>query len=88
MRALTPKIVADDEQLAQAIDAVTIRMKTHRRARRKIVRAQDELHRLVDDSAWKAYLKLEQAVNERDSDEVDVLVRWAFRAGVRWARRA
>ena len=41
-------MLADDEALALAIDAVTIRMKSHRR------RAPDELHRLVDDRAWRA----------------------------------
>lgn len=45
------------------------------------------LQRAVPRDAGNVYLHLEDAVNERASDEQDLLVRWAFRQGRRYERR-
>ena len=80
---LTPEVLADTEKLGEAIDAVLLADPEHRRATRRILKRQAALHRLVDDAGWAAYLDLEQAVNERATDDYFALVRWAWKEGRR-----
>ena len=72
---LTKKIVKDDFALSDAIIAVVTNVNGRRKQTKAILKLQDHLRRAVDPKAWKVYLRLEEAVNTRDSDEQDVLVR-------------
>jgi hypothetical protein len=38
---------------------------------------------MVKPEAWAHFLKLESLMNDRSSLEVELLVKWAFTAGVR-----
>ena len=68
--------------LGDAIDAVLLADPEHRRATRRILKRQAALHALVsDDAGWRAYLDLEQAVNERAIDAIHALARWAWKEG-------
>jgi len=80
---LTRKIVADDLRLSDAIIAVLTAARGRRMLTKAILRLQRHLQRAVSPKAWRVYLHLEGAVNERASYEEDVLVRWAFRQGPR-----
>jgi hypothetical protein len=84
---LTKKILRDDLALSDAISAVLEGAKRHRAQTKKILLLQRTLQRKVARDAWNVYLHLEDAVNERSSDEQDRLVRWAFRQGRRYERR-
>jgi hypothetical protein len=84
---LTKKIIRDDLALSDAISAVLEHAKRHRAQTKKILLLQRTLQRRVPRDAWNVYLHLEDAVNERASDEQDALVRWAFRQGRRYERR-
>ena len=85
---LTKKIVRDDLALSDAIIALLTRSKGKRRKLTKaILRLQRRLQRAIDPKAWRVYLHLEEAVNERASYEEDMLVRWAFEQGCRFERR-
>jgi len=80
---LTPEIVADDDALALAIHEFLLGSKKMRKLSRRVRRAQGRLHRVVDGRAWRVYLRLEEAVNDRDGLEGDLLIRWAYEAGKR-----
>ncbi|MGH7295919.1 MAG: hypothetical protein ACRELB_13335 [Polyangiaceae bacterium] len=80
---LTPEIVADDDALALAIQDRLLGSGAMRRLTRRVRRAQDRLQRVVNREAWARYMVLEEHVNDRSSQEVDLLIRWAFEAGKR-----
>jgi hypothetical protein len=80
---LTAAIVNDDDALAVAISELLLGSPAVRRLSKRVRRGQDRLERAVDRRAWKRYLKLEELVNDRTSQETDLLVRWAFEAGKR-----
>jgi len=80
---LTPEIVADDDALALAIQDMLLGSRAMRKLTKMVRRAQDRLQRVVNRKAWAKYMVLEEHVNDRASQEVDVLVRWAFEAGKR-----
>jgi hypothetical protein len=85
---LTKKIVKDDLALSDAIIAMLTAAKGKRRELTKtILKLQRRLQRAVDPQAWLTYLRLEEALNERESYTQDALVRWAFRQGRRYERR-
>ena len=78
--------IRSDLSLGDAIDAVLLADPEHRRATRRILKRQAALHALVSDAGWAAYLDLEQAVNERATDDYFALVRWAWKEGRRRRR--
>ena len=79
---LTPEVLADTEKLGEAIDAVLLADARYVKASRVVTRKQLALHALVsDDAGWRAYLDLEQAVNERAIDAIHALARWAWKEG-------
>ncbi len=80
---LTSDIMADDDALALMIDELTLGSKRVRKLSKKVRRAQDRLRKVVKSKAWAKYMKLEQIVNHRAGEEVNLLVRWAFEAGKR-----
>jgi len=85
---LTPAVVADDSALHGLIPDIVERAAlapyTH-----EVLRLQARLRDLLlpDEERWKAYLALEEAVNDRIAAESLVLVRWAWREGRRVGRR-
>ena len=87
MSKLTPDMLADDEQLALAIDEFLGSDRSYRRRRRKIVELQGQLRELVGDEAWALVLEVEESVNRRNADLLTRAVRWAFEQGRRRGRR-
>lgn len=81
-----PDQIDADEALDLVIDAVLIGNGGLRKLTKQILKKQKRLHGAVDDDGWKAYLKLEEVVNERASKQMDVLVRWALTHGSRSRR--
>jgi predicted nucleic acid-binding Zn-ribbon protein len=80
---LTAAIVNDDDALAVAMNELLLGSKTIRKLSKRVRRTQERLQQVVDRKAWKRYLKLEELVNDRTSQETDRIVRWAFEAGKR-----
>jgi hypothetical protein len=80
---LTPEIMADDDALALAIQDVLLASRTMRKLTRRVRRAADRLQRVMNRKAWARYMVLEERVNDRTSQEVELLVRWAYQAGRR-----
>jgi len=85
---LTADILKDDEKLGEGIDQVTFLDPKMRKLARAIVRRQRELRRVVGDDVWKAFLRIEEIVNERFAGAVILVARWAFEEGVRARRRS
>ncbi len=81
---LDPDIIADEEQLFEAIEKVCTMDRRWQRLRQAVRRRQEDLRRLADNEPWSAYLRLEEAVNARAVREHDLLVRWAFDEGRRF----
>jgi hypothetical protein len=75
--------VSDGEALALVIDGVLRSSSKIREQSRKIRKAQDRLRKMVKPEAWGHFLTLESMMNDRSSLEVELLVKWAFTAGVR-----
>jgi hypothetical protein len=80
---LTPEIMADDNALALAIQEMLLGSRAMRKLSRRVRRAADRLHRVVNRKAWAKYMVLEEVVNDRATQEVELLVRWAYEAGRR-----
>ncbi len=72
--------------LALVISGVLLSSKRYRGATKKVLAAQARLERLVGSKAWRRYLELEEAVNDRAAVESDLLVRWAFAAAMKSGR--
>lgn len=81
-----PDQIDSDEAIDLICDAVLIGNDGLRKLTKQILKHQKRLHRAVDDDGWKAYLKLEEIVNERATMQMDVLVRWALGTGSRSRR--
>ena len=79
---LTAEIVDDDELLAQAVDAVVLRDPDARRLMEEIVLQEEMFKSVVGADAWGLFLRLDELRNERFSELLLVVTRWAFRAGV------
>lgn len=79
-------LVTSDEAISLMIDAVLIGSESLRKMTQKVMKAQRRLRHRVDDDGWKAYLRLEEVVNERATIQMDVLVRWALTHGSRSRR--
>ena len=83
---LTADIVADEQLLAKAVEAQLVEHPDMVRHRRRIVRHQEELRRVASGKAWKAYLKVEEAVNARYDLALRLVAAWAFEAGRKCGR--
>lgn len=79
---LTPAAVAVDEELSDAVYRLLETEPGFRRWSRGVRGAQRKLRRLASPAAWKAFLPIEEAVNERTNEEFRILVRWAFEEGL------
>lgn len=78
---LTADIVTDEQALVEATEGVLLTHSGMLKHRSHIIRRQQELRRVADDKAWKAYLRLEEAVNGRYDLALRLAAAWAFREG-------
>lgn len=69
--------MTEDEVIDLAIDTVLGASMGLKRLSKKILRAQRQLRSLVDDDAWRVYMRLEELANERASLQMELLARWA-----------
>lgn len=81
-----PDIIDADEAIDLVIDAVLVGNAGLRKLTKQILKHQRRLRRAVDDDAWKACLKLEEAANARSDIQMQILVRWALAHGARSRR--
>jgi len=81
-----PELIDSDEAIDLLINAVLIGNAGLRKLTRRVLSEQERLRRAVDDEGWKAYLKLEEAVNARSDVQMQILVRWALAHGARSRR--
>ena len=84
---LTPEIVADDGQLAAAVDELLRTDPDLAKLQAGVIAAQARLRAVLDDAEWAAYLGVDEAVGERLAEAVIVIARWAFDEGIRHAVR-
>jgi hypothetical protein len=75
--------LTDGEMLGLVMDGVLAGSKPIKKLTKRVLKAQRRPHRAVDPDAWRIYLRLEELVNERDSMQAELLVKWAFTAGAR-----
>jgi len=83
---VTPDIVADEQLLANAVEALLVEHPDMVRHRRRIVRRQEALQRLVSPEAWQRYLKVEEATNVRYDLALRLVAAWAFERGRKCGR--
>lgn len=81
-----PDLVSKDEAIDLVIDALLMGSRRLGRLSKKILKAQERLQHAVDADGWRAYLLLEELVNERVEEEMHLLVRWALGVGARSRR--
>jgi len=74
---------SDVEAIEQAIDR-RVHTRTAKKLSRQVIRAQEALRKQVSKRAWATYLRVEDAVNERDFALVDAVIRLTFR--IAWQR--
>ncbi len=80
---LTAKDFHDDACLARAVYGVLEGQRGRQARARRMRLLQLTLRRLVDDKAWRAYLSIEETVNDRTDCQLMSIARWAFGEGVR-----
>lgn len=83
---LTADVVADEQLLVGAVEALLMADQNMVRHQRRIIRRQGDLRRAADNRAWKAYLKVEEAVNARYDLALRLVAAWAFEQGRRCRR--
>lgn len=80
---LTGAILLDPQALHSAIDDVLHGDPELRDLRHRIVRAQDRLQRRLDSNTWRLVLAVEELTTCASVVAQELLVRWAYRSGVR-----
>jgi hypothetical protein len=81
---LTPRIVRSDG-LLEAIEAFLSESSASWEGQSTLVVLQDSLQGSLSTDDWALYLELESISNERSARLQEVLVRWAFDQGMRFA---
>lgn len=81
MPHLDPSVLADDDQLLDAIDQLLADDAAHKGFRKKVLKRQQRLRSLTTDEGWRAYLHIEEVVNARAAYVVLTVARWVFEAG-------
>jgi len=76
------------DELVEHVDAMRATDAQYRRLNARVRRALRRFWRRLDDEARRAYLALEEAVNERDSHRLDSVAQFAFALGRRAATAA
>ena len=83
--ALSPAIIADDEALAEAVDAFVANDGEATERLREIAAMQDALRAAVDTDVWQLVLRIDDMIVERWADLSVGIARLAFAAGQRHA---
>ncbi len=84
---LTPGIVRNEVELWGRIDEVLRADPRIRRSAHYLLEAQRALRRSTEDLGWSAYGWVEAEHNSRAGLAYLILVRWAFREGVKHGQR-
>jgi hypothetical protein len=84
---LTPETIADDEALAEAVDAIVLQDEEARRWNAEGAIYEEALRAIVEPDTWQVYLRLEELHNARWSELLLVIARWGFTEGVKSASR-
>jgi hypothetical protein len=82
---LTLEIVAEDDELAEAVDRF-IFLDPVARARVGCINLHQDALRVADPPTWPLYLRTEELMTERFADVSVEIARWAFNEGVRVGR--
>jgi hypothetical protein len=80
---LSPEVVADDEALAESVDAAIHRNVEARARLHEIADLQEYLRQGVDADVWKLVLNIDEMIVERWADVAVNVARWAFLEGQR-----
>jgi len=80
---LDQRVLLDADRFGVAVGELFDAAPEMRRHRRRIIRLQNRLRKLVSDETWLAYLHLESAEAGRLNDAVDLVAAWAFLQGRR-----
>lgn len=81
MPRLDRSVLANDEQLLDAIEELLTDDAAYKGLRKKLLKRQQRLKKLSTDEAWRTYLRIEEVVNARAEHVVLSVVRWAFEQG-------
>lgn len=81
--ALDPLAIADDQLLAEAVDAVVLADREARARMEEIFIYVETLRAVLDQDEWKTLMQYDQLANERFSELLLVIARWAFTEGAR-----
>ncbi len=82
---LTPKIVNNDALLAESIEAFLAETSAAYTGAATLVVLQDALQGALSETDWALFLELESLGNERSARLQELIARWAFDQGVRYA---
>ncbi len=80
---LTPEIVQDDDELAEAVDLFVF-LDPEARARLGIITLHQDALRVADPESWPLYLRTDELMTERWADLVVLISAWAFKEGRRF----
>jgi hypothetical protein len=81
MPVLTPDVAADDEALAEAVDAFINNDSVARAQLVEIADFQEALRGAVHADVWGIVLRLDELTTARWADLAVAIARWAFDAG-------
>lgn len=80
-------MIDDDELVAAAADAIVLHDVEARRLQEEILLQEEIIKNVVGTADWSLLLVLDEMKNERFSELLLVIARWAFSSGVRSASR-
>lgn len=83
MPRLDRSVLANDEQLLDAIEELLTDDAAYKAFRKRVLKRQQNLKKLSTDDGWRAYLRIEEVVNARAEHVVLTVVRWAFEQGLK-----
>jgi hypothetical protein len=69
------------EWLQHRLDTILTSAPSLKKLTKGVLRAQERLRHRADDSAWRAYISLEAAVNTRHDEIIQRAVALAYRSG-------
>jgi len=82
---LDPSMIEDDQELAEVIDQVIL-LDAAARVRQEHVALHQNALREAAPESWPLFARVEELTSERSSELSLILVRWAFKEGVRCGR--
>jgi hypothetical protein len=79
--ALDPVVIADDELLGMAVDAVVYADLDARARMLEIARYAEALRASLDAEMWATFMRYDELANGRFAELLLVIARWAFDGG-------